>query len=193
MSFAGDVRAMALDLADLLETERIPYALMGGLVFAVWGVPRATYDIDMVLSADDRLLESFVSLARRRGLELDSTHLAGFRDVVAGMEKIRLERWTVDAKRIEVDVFLVTTPYQAAAFARRRPVSLDGRRIQVLSAADLVLHKLVAGRPKDLADVLNILAVQGVPDAEYLWEWGRHLGVATVLARLIDDTGASRV
>jgi hypothetical protein len=31
--------------------------------------------------------------------------------------------------------------------------------IWVLSAADLVLHKLVAGRAKELADIQNILAI----------------------------------
>lgn len=43
MSFAGEVRHLALHLIDLFEQNRIPYALMGGIVVPVWGIPRATY------------------------------------------------------------------------------------------------------------------------------------------------------
>ena len=37
----------------------------------------------------------------------------------------------------------------------------DGRQLMVISAEDLVIHKLVAGRPRDREDVQAILRRQG--------------------------------
>jgi len=53
VSLANDVRGVALILVDLLERNAVPYALMGGMAVPVWGIPRATYDIDVVLSVDE--------------------------------------------------------------------------------------------------------------------------------------------
>lgn len=191
MNFADEVRGVAVRLLELLEKNSIPYALMGGLAVPVWGIPRATYDIDVVLSLDEKGLSLFFSLVTSDGFHVDPPFQSGFRDVLKGMEKVRIEWWTPESRRVEVDVFLVTTAYQQAAFSRRRRVRLDGHEFWVLSAADLVLHKLVAGRSKDLADIQNILAIQGVPDADHLQAWARRLNVEEALRKAIADSSAS--
>ena len=146
MNFADHVRGVTLRLIDLLEENSVPYALMGGIAVPVWGIPRATYDIDVMLSVTDRGLREFIGLAAAQEFQIEAAYEKGFRDVLEGMEKIRLEWWTPESRRVEVDVFLVTTPYQEAAFARRRRVRIDGRETWVLSAADLILHKRVDPR-----------------------------------------------
>jgi len=189
MNFANRVHQAALRLIDLLEESGTPYALMGGLAVPIWAIPRATFDIDLVLSVDESGLRDFLETARTAEFQVDPPFESGFRDVIQGMEKIRIEWWTPESRRVEIDVFLVSTPYQEAAFARRARVGINGRQTWVLSAADLILHKLVAGRPKDAADVQSILAVQGVPDEAYLREWAARLGVSAALHRAIDDVG----
>jgi hypothetical protein len=181
MTFPGDVRDVALRLCALLERERIPYALMGGIAVPIWGIPRATYDVDVTLSVDGETLGRFIGAAKTAGFAIDPPFEAGFRDRVSGMDKLTIEWWTEDSRRVEVDVFLVTTEYQTAAFPRRVRVRINGTEAWVLTAADLVLHKLLAGRPKDVADVDNILAVQGLPDATYLRSWSERLGVRSAL------------
>lgn len=181
MSFAGDVRGVALALCTMLEREGTPYALMGGIAVPIWGIPRATYDVDVTLSVDEVGLARFLLAAKAAGFEVDAPFETGFRDRVSGMEKLRIDWWTKTSRRVEVDVFLVTTEYQAEAFARRVRVRIDGMEAWVLGPADLVLHKLVAARPKDLADIQNILAVQGVPDPLHLRTWSDRLGVRAAL------------
>ena len=47
--------------------------------------------------------------------------------------------------------------------------------------------KLLAARPRDLADVADILFVQGQLDERYLRYWAKELGIADALeARLAD-------
>ncbi|MBI4613626.1 MAG: hypothetical protein HY720_08460 [Planctomycetes bacterium] len=191
MSTADRVREVTLRLVDLLEAEGIPYFFMGGVAVPIWGIPRATYDVDLTLSVEESGLREFLAFARRSGFAVDPVFEVGFRDVVSGMQKISIEWWTEEPRRVEVDVFLVTTDYQRAAFPRRRRVKIDGREFWVVAPADLILHKLVAGRPKDFADVQNVLLVQGVPDPEYLATWARRLGVEDLLARALRDAGLS--
>jgi hypothetical protein len=181
VSFAGEVRNVALSLCTLLERERLPYAFMGGIVVPIWGIPRATYDVDVTLSVDSEGLARFLRAAKASGYEVDPPFEAGLRDRVSGMEKLRIDWWTKDSRRVEVDVFLVSTAYQQAAFARRVRVKIDGLEAWVLGPADLILHKLVAARPKDIADIQNILSVQGLPDPSYLRTWSERLGVRSAL------------
>ena len=183
MSFADDVRGVAIQVVDVLERAAIPYAFMGGMVVPIWGIPRATYDIDVTLSADRVGITRFLAAAKERGFQVDPPFETGFLDRLSGMDKLRVEWWTPGSRRVEVDVFLVTTEYQRAAFARRVQVRIDDRSVWVLGPADLILHKLVAGRPKDVADIQNILAVQGLVDETYLREWSARLGV---MPRLVD-------
>jgi len=189
--FAAAVRRVLLELVDLLEDGGVPYLIMGGVAVPIWGVPRATYDIDLTLSVDDEGLLDFFRRARSAGFEVDPPFEEGFRDRLRGMEKVQLAWWGDAARRVEVDVFLVTTSYQEVAFQRRRRVKIDGRDARVLGPADLVLHKLTAGRPKDLADVQNILAIQGIPDEAYLREWAERLGVSEALALALARAGLS--
>ena len=189
MSFADDVQGVALRLVDLLEEEGTPYAVMGGLAVVVFGIPRVTYDIDVTLSVDEAGLERFLARVADRGFDVEEHFARGFRDQLAGMEKIRIEHWTDHPRRVEVDVFLVTSEYQRHAFSRRVRARIEDRQMWVLTAADLILHKLVAGRPKDLADIQNLLAVQGVPDEDYLRGWARRLSVDDVLDTALEQAG----
>jgi len=158
MSFADEVRTVLLDLVDVLETHGIQYLTMGGVAVPIWGIPRATYDVDVTLSADDEGFERFLRLVKENGFEVDEPFEKGFRDVLAGMQKIRMIR-------------------QESAFSRRVRARIDGREMWVLGPADLILHKLVAARPKNLADVQSVLAIQGLSDGDYLRSWARRLGV----------------
>lgn len=191
MTFAGDVRKVALAIAALVEREGFAYAFMGGLAVPIWGIPRATYDVDLTLAADTETVNRFLRSVKDAGFEVEPPFERGFRDSVSGMQKLRIDWWTAESRRIEVDVFLVTTEYQSAAFARRVRVRLNGSDLWVLGPADLILHKLVAGRPKDLADVQNILSVQGMTDAEYTRHWARRLGVAAALDEALQRAGLS--
>jgi hypothetical protein len=189
MSFADDVRQILHRLVELVERLQIPYMLMGGVTVPVWGIPRATYDVDMTLSLDEEGMNRFLRLAKEDGFQIEEAFQKGFRDVLDGMKKIRMEWWTATPRRVEVDVFLVTTEYQKAAFLRRKKVRIDDREVWVISPGDLILHKLTAGRPKDLADIQNVLAVQGIPDESYLRSWALRLGVERRLDKALAQAG----
>jgi len=38
----------AAEIADFLEREGVPYAILGGLAVQYWGEPRTTRDVDII-------------------------------------------------------------------------------------------------------------------------------------------------
>lgn len=192
MSFGSEVEQVGWRLVHLLDNEGIPYFVMGGLAVPIWGVPRATYDVDFTVHVDEERLRRLLDRAAAAGFEVAPPFLKGFRDVLKGMEKLTLAWWTGEGRRIDADVFLVTTPYQRAAFDRRRRAELGpGQTLWVIAPADLIIHKLLAGRAKDMADVQNVLAIQGVSDPEYLRRWACELGVEARLDQALTEAGLS--
>jgi hypothetical protein len=51
-----------LELARTLTNNGIPYMIIGGMANAVWGEPRATLDIDVVVWVAEKEIKNVVSL-----------------------------------------------------------------------------------------------------------------------------------
>lgn len=169
---------------DLVEALQIPYYVMGGIAARTWGLPRSTFDVDLALSMDTEGVVSFCQGAERAGFSVPEIHLKGFTDTLRGMSKFSVQEAGFP-RPVEVDLFLVSTPYLREAFRRRREVEFEGRRMWMISPEDLVLHKLLAGRTKDFSDIDDILLIQGSLDRAYLEKWAGALGVARLLAERV--------
>jgi hypothetical protein len=178
------------ELLAALDEARLDVALLGGYAVVTWGIPRATFDVDLLVEADEERLSQGFAALERRGFGVEDTYKKGWRDQVRDMPLVRVQMFR-DGRAVSGDLFLVTTPLQRSAFGRCRTVQLPGvaNAVRVVSPADLILFKLLADRPKDRLDVQNVLTVQGVPDAPYLHEWAKRLGVADRLVLALGAAG----
>ena len=70
------------------------------------------------------------------------------------------------------DLLIAGTDYQQEAIRRARlePAG-DGEAVPVLTVEDVIVHKLIAGRTQDLADVEAILAARVPFDERYVERW----------------------
>lgn len=67
------------------------------------------------------------------------------------------------------------------ALARRTTTVLFGRPCYVATPDDLVVYKLIASRPQDLADIDRMLRLGVAPqDAAYIERWAKAWGVGEV-------------
>ncbi|HEX5136424.1 MAG TPA: hypothetical protein VFY93_05600 [Planctomycetota bacterium] len=176
------VRALRSLLA-FLGRERIDYMLMGGMAIRTLAIPRPTYDIDLQVAAGEAGAKAFARQAQQEGYSVDEPHLRGFVDHLQGLAKLAMsipagDRW------IPVDVFLCGSEYQREAFARRRKHDTDLGPLWLISPEDLVLHKLISNRPRDRADIADLLLVAGPFDDAYLREWANRLGIADRLEQV---------
>jgi hypothetical protein len=78
---------------------------------------------------------------------------------------------------------LAESPFQTEVVARRRRETLEDFDVWLVSPEDLILLKLLAARPRDLADIGDIVFIQGQLDEGYLRQWATVLGVSDALER----------
>jgi hypothetical protein len=70
-------------------------------------------------------------------------------------------RLYLHGREVDVDAFLAETPFQEQLLSRRQRVALDNLEVWLVSPEDLILLKLLAGRPRDIADIGDVLFTQG--------------------------------
>lgn len=84
-----------------------------------------------------------------------------------------------------VDLVLAGAEYQYGALSRvRRQVLHPGLEIPLLAVEDILIHKLIAGRARDLADVESILDAAPGTDLAHLEHAARAWDVLELLRRL---------
>jgi hypothetical protein len=170
-----------VELFDRLHT---PYAIMGGWAVRHYGLPRATYDVDFTISIERARLPQLYQAAIEAGFSVAEPYLTGWIDTVSGMPVVKLRLYLRD-RGIDVDLFLAESDYQQTLMARRCKDELEGRSVWFVSPEDLILLKLVAGRPRDVGDIHDVLFVQGALDIDYMRNWARQLGVSDRLEELL--------
>ena len=175
-------------VVDILERRHAPYMVMGGFAVRVWGIPRPTFDVDITLSADEHELSRFYDEVEREGFTVPEPFRSGFVDSLRGLSKVKLILFGQPSP-IDIDLFLAGTKYQKEALSRRQRLELEGRQMWIVGPEDLVLHKLIAGRLRDLSDIEDILLVHGPMDVAYLRQWGDELGVRESLERSLRSAG----
>lgn len=174
--------ALLARVAGLCERCDVPYMVMGGVAVAVHAIPRPTLDVDLTIEADAARLQTFLAAAGDDGFVVPDRYRHGFADTLKGMSKLQLSAFVSDMEH-DVDLFLVTTEYQRAAFERRREADLGDGRFWIISPEDLVLHKLLTGRGRDESDVDDVLFLQGPLELDYMRTWAERLNVLKILER----------
>lgn len=182
------VQRLLLDAVAVVESARLPYMVLGGFAVRAWAIPRPTFDADVAVEADDAQLAGLLRMLAANGFDVPAEHRDGFQDSVAGMPKVRVSRFA-DGRVWEVDVFLVRTPLLRSALARRRAVEIGGRPVQVMAPEDVILLKLVANRPRDVADIDDLLLLAAPLDLAYVRAWADRIAVRDRLEARIAGVG----
>lgn len=128
-----------------LDESGVEYALVGGLAVAVWGAPRATQDIDLLVQAEQ--LEAALAAVEPLGFKLRALPMK-FRD---GMELQRVSK-VEEGELLTLDFILVGSSLEPV-WQSRQVVESEGGPLWVVSREKLIQMKVGAGRPQDLADV----------------------------------------
>lgn len=171
-------------LVALLERMLIKYAVMGGLAVRAYAIPRATEDIDLTLEIAREQLPELYDALEEQNYSVPEPYRSGWVDQVKRMHMIKLRRY-VGHHSIDVDLFLAESAYQEEVLARRQMADVEGRRLWIASPEDLVLLKLVSGRPRDWIDVADVLFTQGELNVEYMRHWAAQLGIENELERAL--------
>ena len=159
----------ARELLDYFASVGRPACLIGGMVVARWGEPRATQDVDATVLANFGEEASVVRELLRHFPSRDP-------DPVRRAEIGRLVLLTA-TNGVKIDLSLAAFPFEREVLERSTLWHVAPADLRTCSAEDLVVYKLVAARPGDLVDVENVVRRQGRRlDVERVRQWGRIFG-----------------
>ena len=153
-----------LDTAQILAalvTRGVDFVVIGGIAAVVHGSPRITQDLDVTFASDTGNLallgEALVALeATPRGVTEDVRFVADAHTLR------RVEVLTLDTIAGAFDVLARPTGAPPYGALRQNAVrhEIGGFGVLVASIPDLIAMKRAAGRPKDLADIAELEAIQ---------------------------------
>jgi hypothetical protein len=167
-------------IAKVFEAQGQPWMLLGGLAIGAWTEARATKDCDFALAlpTDVKPLEAAL---RAEGFTAAKGSLA---EVAAEGGVVRLS--SAGRPSVVVDLLCAGTEFERTALSRRRPLTVLGVSLHVASPDDLVIYKLIAGRPQDLVDIEKLIRFKRAPEDEaYVRRWAREWGVEDRLDQVL--------
>jgi hypothetical protein len=146
------------DVFRSLSAHEVRYLVIGGIAAIVYGVPRMTFDLDILIDATrenaQRLLEAFLDA----GLGTAALTTA---------DELLANEITVLKDRVRIDVQTRTPGLSfAEAWQRRELVEHGGQAFYLACREDLIASKLAAGRDVDLEDVRLLRLAEEDPSAD---------------------------
>ena len=175
-----DPEKLLIKIAAILQELRIAYFVTGGFAVSVWGRPRATFDIDIVIRLFEPQLNSLAQA-------LQALSEAGYLDYETAKQSIRKGKGSFNfihsESGLRVDFFIEDwNELTQEQFKRRKAKSINRQKIYFISPEDLILSKLVwhkgSGSSRQLEDVESVIKISGKRlDRKYLIEWARKITV----------------
>jgi hypothetical protein len=133
------------DVFKSFQQHDVKYVVIGGIASILHGVPRATFDLDILIDATPENSQRLLDALRDAGLGTAS--LTNVKDLLAN-------EITIFRDRVRLDVQTSTPGVKFRdAWDRRKTVSYHGQDFFILSKDDLIASKRAAGRDVDLEDV----------------------------------------
>ena len=132
------------DVFASFHSHDVKYVVIGGIAAVLYGVPPATFDLDILIDASRENAESLLSSLEDVGF--------GTASLITADELIANEI-TVFNDRVRIDV-LTRTPGLAFgdAWKRKTTMTFRGTEFYVASLEDVIASKRAAGREIDVDD-----------------------------------------
>ena len=137
---------------------------------------RATVDVDVLVSTDRRSMAELREALAQVGWAMRSMPEGGW--------LLRV----VHPRYGSLDVIASETDYQRTALARAKVTRFGDIPLRALAVEDVIIHKLIADRYKDEADVHDILRTDPVLDRDYLGKWLDEWGLRERYERIARRT-----
>lgn len=143
-----------------LNRKRIRYMVAGGVAVNLYGVERATADIDLIVDLKESNLHRFISVMKKLNFKPSTpTAIEEFADKEKREKWIKLKGMKAFCLRdpknpfMELDI-LTEIPFDFdAAYNIRRKMKSGNVTIPVVPIKYLIQMKKITGRPQDRSDV----------------------------------------
>lgn len=152
-------------LALTLDERSIPYMIIGGQAVLLYGEPRLTRDIDITLGVGIDALEKIIEVCKEVILTPLPSNIPEF------VEKTMVLPAKDETTGIRIDFIFSFTLYERQAIKRARKILIKNTVVQFASPEDVIIHKVFAGRARDMDDTRSILIKNPLVDLPYIKKW----------------------
>ncbi|MBI1888500.1 MAG: nucleotidyltransferase [Candidatus Spechtbacteria bacterium] len=182
-----DPRYLLIKVTEVLDSLKIPYLVTGGMAIFVWGRPRFTADIDIVIELKyediDNLEKGLRALGEAGYIEARDMKSALF----SGGEFNFIDSNT----GVKVDFFVSkNSEFERGKMFRRKPKKILGKTVYFISPEDLILSKLhwytIGESTRQLEDIESVLKISGDKlDMAYIKKWAKKLRVLDIFNSIV--------
>ena len=178
---------MANQVISACEAEGVAHMVTGALAFNLYGIPRSTKDVDIVIDVSGP--EGIAKLIARLEPGIEFRDQVQFDTLTWGRRHIGRPKGNT---ALEVELFeLFDDPFVREQFRRRKKTKSGQIKLEtwVPTAEDVVVQKIRWGRSKDLDDARDVLAVQGPEtlDMQYVRGWCETHGTLARLEKILTE------
>ncbi len=178
---------LLLKIAEILQNLEIDYFVTGGFAVSVWGRPRATFDIDIIVKLEKP--KASVLAKALRGIVK-----AGYADEEMIKEAIENKgefNFIDPENNLKVD-FWADRKENASdrpEFENKKLKKIGNQDVYFVSPEDLILSKLewykLSQSSRHLEDIESVFRISGeILDRKYLKRWTEKLGFSDLLGKL---------
>ena len=169
---AGDTLAA---VQRVLSTAAARWSVVGGHAANLYrDQVRTTRDVDILVGLDEPKMEGLKAALQEAGWEV---------------QQRPQDNWLIRARHDQfgaLDLMCVGCAYQQTALDRAVDQPVEGcGPVRFLAPEDVIVHKLIANRWADLADVESILLGGVELDQEYIRHWAAEWDVEDVYASVL--------
>ncbi len=152
-------------IASGLNKRKIDYMIIGGQALLVYGEPRLTKDIDLTLGIGPERLAEIEHLIAENGWKIlvDSTENFVKRSMVLPCLD--------PLSGIRIDFIFSFSPYETQALKRANKIVIGKSKVCFATVEDFIIHKMIAGRPRDLEDIRIVLLKNPSMNFDYIQQW----------------------
>ncbi len=123
----------------------VRYIIIDGIASILYGVPRVTFDLDILIEAKPENAGRLLEALKQAGL--------GTAELTTAVELLKHEI-TVFEDRIRIDVMTAAPGIEfQKTWENRNTVKFHGQELHLLSKEDLIASKKASGRDQDIEDI----------------------------------------
>jgi hypothetical protein len=165
------VETLAGELVKACVAENVDYMIAGAFAYGMYGIPRSTKDVDIVLSVKGENV--IFRVIERLSEQVEFGDQVQFDTLTWGKRHVGK---VIGNPQLQVELFeLFDDPFVLAQFERKVLLYSPqvGAEIWAPTAEDVLVQKLRWGRAKDLDDARDIIAIQEIKNLEmdYVHHW----------------------
>lgn len=172
-------------IVETLDRVGIEYMISGSVVSSLQGEPRATHDIDFVISIESAIAKKLMPAFLPPDYYLDEG------SITRAIENKTMFNLIDVNSGDKADFWMLTDePFDKSRFARKYNEDFAGTEITVSTPEDTILAKLnwaklCGGSEKQFTDALRVYEVQGEKlDLDYLHTWAKTLAIEPLLEEI---------